>query len=82
MEQYSDLISNHFKQKFIPADMEINTNIEISEAVALAVTQENKGLIALGSLLELTADTPAEKIINRIICKKIIGHQLLQSGQA
>ncbi|MCL1883831.1 MAG: hypothetical protein FWF81_08795 [Defluviitaleaceae bacterium] len=78
LEQYTALLAMQGKP-FIPLETTINTEIEISEAIKLALSEENKGLIALGNLLDLSADTPSEKVIGRILNKKIIGHQLLLS---
>ncbi|MCL2387666.1 MAG: hypothetical protein FWC89_09000 [Defluviitaleaceae bacterium] len=81
LEQYTTLLKRHFNQQFSPSETEIITEMEISEALHLALSEENKGLLALGNLLELTADTEAEKPLNRILNKKIIGHQMLLTAQ-
>ncbi|MCL2576801.1 MAG: ferritin-like domain-containing protein [Defluviitaleaceae bacterium] len=79
LELYTTLLEQDFKENFIPQEAEINTEIEISDAITLALSAENKGLIALGNLLDLTADTSAEKSLGRVLNRKIIGHQLLLS---
>jgi hypothetical protein len=82
LEQYVALLKQHFGKVFACEEAaDIKTDMEISEAVALAISEENKGLIALGNFLELAADSSAEKIAARIINKKIIGHQLLLAAQ-
>jgi hypothetical protein len=78
-EQITALLMQHFEIYFTPLETEINTEMKLSEAVALAISEENKGLLVLGNLLELLADTAAEKPLLRILNKKIIGHQLLLS---
>ena len=74
LDQYTSLITKHFNQSFAPKETEINTEMETSEAIALALSEENKGLSTLGNLLELTADTAAEKQLLRILIKKIISY--------
>jgi hypothetical protein len=77
LELYVELISQNANEHFAPQETEINTAIETSDAIVLALSEENKGLVALGNLIELTADTPAEKSLGRALNRKIIGHQLL-----
>lgn len=79
LSQYTALLSRHFNRDFSPVKAEINTQIGTTEAIALALSEESKGLVKLGNLLESVADTEAEKPIARIISKKLIGHQLLVS---
>jgi hypothetical protein len=79
LEQYIALLQQFFKRIFVPQETVINKEISLPEAVALAISEENKGLVTLGNLSELAADTEAEKQIWRVINKKIIGQQLLLS---
>jgi len=68
-----------FLPAFIPQETEINIELQLAEAINLALSEEGKGLITLGNLLELVVDTPAEQPISRMVNKKIIGQQLLLS---
>ena len=79
---YVKLLAENFHEDFAPQETEINTSIEISGAVVLAIAEENKGLIALGNLLDTAADTPAEKLLGRALNRKIIGHNLLLALKA
>jgi len=79
IEQYNALLSQFFKKTFVPQESVINKEISLAEAVALAISEESKGLTALANLSELLADTEAEKQIWRVINKKVIGQQLLMA---
>jgi len=76
LEQYTTLLSQHFDCEFTPNDTNINTSIPLADAITLALTEESKALITLGNLLE-AADYSIEKILERVISRKIVGQQLL-----
>ncbi|MCL2841382.1 MAG: hypothetical protein FWE05_11495 [Defluviitaleaceae bacterium] len=79
--QYISLISTHFNHNHTPKEIKINTNIPIADAITLALTEENKSLVTLGNLLDQVVNTDLEQIIQRIINKKIIAHQILMTIQ-
>jgi len=79
LEQYTTLLSKFFKRIFVAQETDINKELSISEAVALAISEENKGLITLVNLSELFADTEAENQILRVVNQKLIGQCLLMS---
>ena len=79
LKQYTTLLTNHCNRIFTPLETEINTNLSFPEALTLALAEENKALLTLSNLLDQVSDTPAENAIQRIINKKIVGHQLLLS---
>lgn len=77
LNQYLSLIAKHFNRAYTPKETKVNTSIPTVKAINLALTEENKSLITLSGLLDQLANTELEKIIQRIISKKIISHQLL-----
>ena len=79
LEQYSALLSECFEKKFAPQETTINTELNLHDAISLAIFEESKGLVTLGNLSELATDADVEKIILRVINKKIIGQQILLS---
>jgi len=79
LRQYAGMLADHFKRQFFPEETEINTNMEYKKALELALLEENKALVSVANLLEQVSDTSIEKTIQRMLCKKIIGHQLLLS---
>ena len=79
LEQYSALLAEFFDKNFVPQETSINFELNLNDAISLAISEESKGLIALGNLSELATETVAEKIILRVINKKIIGQQILLS---
>jgi len=79
LNHYKSILTNHCSRIFTPLETEINTALDLSDALTLAITEENKALITLSSLLDQVASSPAENAIQRIINKKLVGHQLLLS---
>jgi len=78
-KKYSEILKIHFNINFIPVTKEINTNLSFSNAISLAISEENKALATLGNLLDQVEGTSLERQVERIINKKIVGHQLLLS---
>ena len=79
LQQYIHMLGSHFKHNFTPQEKEINTNLPFRSAMSLAVSEENKALATLGNLLDQVEETSLERQVQRIISKKILGHQLLLS---
>lgn len=79
--QYQSLIETHFNNTYTPKETKINTSIPIHDAIALALIEENKSLTTLGNILDQATFADFEKIIQRIINKKIISHQILMTIQ-
>jgi len=79
LNQYVQILKSHFDRDFTPQDKELHTNIPFAEAITLAITEENKALVTLGGLLDQVEGTIVERLIERVINKKLIGHQLLMS---
>ena len=75
--QYLNILHAHFDSKFTPQEKEINTNLSFEDAISLAITEENKALSTLCSLLDQVEGTSLERQIERIISKKVVAHQLL-----
>ncbi|MCL2378232.1 MAG: hypothetical protein FWC77_03805 [Defluviitaleaceae bacterium] len=74
---FTRILANQFNSKFVPAEAEINTALELKDALALALEEENKTLRALAELSEGIANAESEKIIQRIINKKIMNYNQL-----
>ena len=77
LNQYLSILSTHCNRRFVPLETAINTNIEVNQALALAIAEENKSLATLNRLLDQVSDTSAEMAVQRIVNKKMVGHQLL-----
>ncbi|MCL2286080.1 MAG: ferritin-like domain-containing protein [Firmicutes bacterium] len=78
-KKYTQLLKSHFDTDFVPAVKKLNTSLSFPNAIYLAISEENKALVTLGSLLDQVEGTTIERQIERIISKKILGHQLLLS---
>jgi len=79
MQQYIKMLSTQFNNNFAPQKKEINTNLPFNPAISLAVSEENKALSTLSSLIDQVEETGLERQVQRMINKKILGHQLLLS---
>lgn len=77
MHIYSSLLARHFKRNFTPEKAEINTRLNFDEGIALALSEENKSLRSLAELLEDLNDSEVAKIIQGVINKKVVNHNML-----
>jgi len=77
-QKFSQILTSHFGGNFTPAEAEINTKLEFKDALALALEEENNTLRTLIELSEGVANTEPEKIIQRIINKKIANYNRLE----
>jgi len=77
--KYIQILSAQFNLTFAPAQKEINTKIPYSNAIQLAINEENKTLTTLTNLIDQIEGTPLEMQIQRMISKKILAHQILLS---
>jgi len=77
--KYIQILSAQFNLNFVPAQKEINTRIPYSNAIHLAINEENKALTTLTNLIDQIEGTPLEMQIQRMISKKILAHQILLS---
>lgn len=75
--QYTQILKSHFERNFTPEIKIINTALPFHEAISLALLEESKALTSLGNLLDQVQDTSLERLIERLINKKIIAHQVL-----
>jgi len=78
-KKYVKILKNHFDVEFTPGEKDINTNLPFSNAISLAIFEENKTLSTLFNLLGQIDGTPLERQIERVIIKKILGQQVLFS---
>lgn len=72
-----ELLTVHFITSFTPQEAAINTNLELDSALMLALSEENKALRVLAELHETVNNIEAEKIIQRIINKKMLNYNQL-----
>jgi len=74
-QQLTQLLANHYGGSFTPEEAAINTGMELQSALALALVEENKSLRVLAELS--VSNTESEKVIQRIINKKIVNYNQL-----
>ena len=74
---YTLMLNTSFSREFKPKETEINVKIAFTDAISLAITEENKALTTLSDLLDQVAETSLEKQILRLLNKKIIAQQTL-----
>jgi len=79
IDLYNLVVEQEFNYKHTPKDITINTSINTLQAITLAIVEENNALITLNEFLDIASDSKSEKIISKIINKKLIAHQLLLS---
>jgi len=79
IRQLSHVLSSQFGSNFTPVETEINTGLELQNALALALVEENRLLRILAELLDTVSSTESEKIIQRVINKKIVNYNHLAS---
>jgi len=75
--QLTKILANQYKTGFVPVEAEINTNLTIHDALALALSEENRSLRVLLNLLEGTEDPVSEKTLQLVINKKIVNYNQL-----
>jgi len=75
--QFSAVLSTNFGSNFTPTDAEINTALELKNAISLALLEESKSLRMLSDLLEIINQPEAERVIQRIVNKKMVNLNLL-----
>ncbi|MDR1664636.1 MAG: ferritin-like domain-containing protein [Clostridiales bacterium] len=74
---YNELLERMFSHRFEPSEVAVNTRVNFKDGLTLAIQEENKSLRTLSDLLEKLQDNLAERAVQNIINKKIIGHNLL-----
>ena len=77
VSQYVQFLHANFNSQFSPQNKEININLPFRDAISLAISEENKALSTLCSLLDQAEGTSLERQIERIISKKVVAHQIL-----
>jgi len=75
---FSHMLLRQFGSNFAPAETEINTGLGLKESLALALEEENKSMRILTELLENVANTESEKLIQRVINRKIVNYNQLE----
>ena len=75
LEKYTEIIKSQFTIDFSPEEKEININLPFTDAISLAIAEENKALTTLTKLIDQTEGTSLERQIERLINKKIVAHQ-------
>ena len=78
ISNFSHTLLKQFGHGFAPVEVEINTGLGLKDALALALTEENKSLRKLTEVLEKVANTESEKVIQRAINKKIVNYNQLE----
>jgi len=78
IEQYNAVLAKYFNRAFTPNESEINTLLPYDKALSLALTEENKAIGVLSGLLYDFTDAEAERMLQRIINKKITGYHRIQ----
>ena len=76
-QQFTQLLLNQFGRGFAPVEAEINTGLRFADALSLALVEENRSLRVLAELLEQIDNAASEKIIQRVINKKIVNYNQL-----
>jgi hypothetical protein len=76
-EQYNALLLRFFNHHFQPVDKEINLKLSYNKALAFALVEENKTLNTLANLVAVIHNPEAEKVLQYIINKKIVGYNQL-----
>jgi len=76
-EQYNAMLARYFNRSFTPNETEINTRLSYEKSLTLALTEENKAIDVLSGLLYTFTDAEAERVLQRIINKKIAGYNRL-----
>ena len=77
VQVFGQILSTQFGSDFAPAEAEINTSLAFQDALALALEEENKSMRALVGLLDEVSNAESEKMIQRVINKKIVNYGLL-----
>ncbi|MCL2405367.1 MAG: hypothetical protein FWC92_07460 [Defluviitaleaceae bacterium] len=77
-QKFTHILTSQFNSSFEPAEAEINTGLEIKDALTLALQEENASLRTLAELHESVANTESERVIQRIINKKIANYNQLE----
>ena len=78
-QQLTQLLASHFGSGFTPIEAEINKGLDFEDALALALIEENKSLRVLAELMDTVSHAESEKIIQRIINKKVVNYNRLTS---
>jgi len=79
IQKLTEAIIAQFGRGFTPMEAEINTGLEMQSALALALGEANKTLRNLAELLDRVNNSELEKILQRMINKKIVNYNQLQS---
>jgi len=75
--QLTKILANQYKTGFVPMEAEINTSLATHDALALALSEENRNLRILVNLLEGTENPESEKTLQLVINKKIVNYNQL-----
>ena len=77
MKQLKEMLASQYGNEFAPAETEINTQLEFGDAVALALVEEEKSLRVLTELLDEVKNAECERVIQRVINRKIVNYNQL-----
>jgi len=77
VQHLSEMLVVQFGRGFAPQEAEINTGLEMKSAVLLALEEENKVSRTLAGLLDMVNNVEMEKIIQRIINRKVVNYNQL-----
>ena len=77
LQKHTQILKSDFDVSFTAEETGINTTLQFADAISLAITEENKSLTMLSSLLDKVEGTPLERQLERIISKKVVTHQML-----
>jgi rubrerythrin len=75
--QYDTLLERFYAHSFTPSERETDAGLSYAKALELAVLEENKAINTLADLINTFHDPEAERILQRIINKKIAGYNHL-----
>jgi len=74
----TQILTTQFNQTFEPTQAEINTGLELKDALTLALEEENRSQRILAELLETITNPESEKKIQHILNKKIVNYNQLE----
>jgi len=77
LQKHTQILKSDFDVNFTAEETVINTTLQFADAISLAITEENKSLTMLSSLLDKVEGTPLERQLERIISRKVVTHQML-----
>ncbi len=77
LQAYGNILSRTGGGQFVPKETDINKTIPFERGVSLAISEENKAILALTEWLDNKPDADTARLVQNIINKKITNHNVL-----